>query len=211
MSAAPGWYPQPDGRERYWDGAAWTEQMRDPGADERAGRPAWYRTRTALGVGAGLLGLVLGTSLGSGDDADVDDLTAQIQTLRDDAAGLEDEVADAEKAEAAASSDVRQQIAAAVAEAKSRSLKAQRTAVRQAVAKAVAKERAKADARVRAAQQEAAASEPRSLVGDGGGTDPRFGTCGEANDNGYGPYHQGQDAEYDWYTDRDGDGIVCEP
>ena len=40
--------------------------------------------------------------------------------------------------------------------------------------------------------------------------DPQFGTCGEANDAGYGPYYQGMDPEYDWYRDRDGDGAVCE-
>jgi S1-C subfamily serine protease len=40
--------------------------------------------------------------------------------------------------------------------------------------------------------------------------DPRFDTCGEANSNGYGPYVSGIDPEYDWYRDRDGDGIVCE-
>ncbi|MFG1707863.1 thermonuclease family protein [Nonomuraea sp. M3C6] len=43
-----------------------------------------------------------------------------------------------------------------------------------------------------------------------GGTDPRFRTCGEANDAGYGPYVKGKDPEYDWYQDRDGDGVVCE-
>ena len=41
-------------------------------------------------------------------------------------------------------------------------------------------------------------------------TDPRFRTCTEAKANGYGPYYQGQDPEYHWYTDRDGDGVVCE-
>lgn len=42
------------------------------------------------------------------------------------------------------------------------------------------------------------------------GTDPRFDTCGDAIAAGYGPYHQGQDPEYDWYRDADSDGIVCE-
>lgn len=28
-AAAPGWYAQADGTERLWDGAAWTEQIRD--------------------------------------------------------------------------------------------------------------------------------------------------------------------------------------
>ena len=40
--------------------------------------------------------------------------------------------------------------------------------------------------------------------------DPHFDTCGEANDAGYGPYVSGKDPEYDWYQDRDHDGIVCE-
>lgn len=42
------------------------------------------------------------------------------------------------------------------------------------------------------------------------GLDPRFGTCAEANDHGYGPYVRGSDPEYDWYIDADSDGIVCE-
>jgi hypothetical protein len=42
------------------------------------------------------------------------------------------------------------------------------------------------------------------------GTDPRFDTCAEAIDNGYGPYYRGQDPEYDWYRDADSDGVVCE-
>ena len=43
-----------------------------------------------------------------------------------------------------------------------------------------------------------------------GRTDPRFDTCTKAKAAGYGPYLSGQDAEYDWYQDRDGDGRVCE-
>ncbi len=42
-------------------------------------------------------------------------------------------------------------------------------------------------------------------------TDPRHGTCAEANAHGLGPYVRGIDPEYDWYQDRDGDGRVCEP
>jgi len=48
-----------------------------------------------------------------------------------------------------------------------------------------------------------------SSTGDSG-LDPRFGTCKEAISNGYGPYYYGVDPEYDWYNDRDSDGIVCE-
>jgi endonuclease YncB( thermonuclease family) len=42
------------------------------------------------------------------------------------------------------------------------------------------------------------------------GTDPRFGSCREATANGYGPYVAGQDPEYGWYRDGDGDGVNCE-
>lgn len=44
----------------------------------------------------------------------------------------------------------------------------------------------------------------------GNGDDPRFPTCSAAIAAGYGPYYLGIDPEYDWYIDRDGDGIVCE-
>lgn len=40
--------------------------------------------------------------------------------------------------------------------------------------------------------------------------DPLFDTCAQAKRNGYGPYVQGSDYEYDFYDDRDNDGIVCE-
>ncbi|MEU8347373.1 excalibur calcium-binding domain-containing protein [Spirillospora sp. NPDC048832] len=42
------------------------------------------------------------------------------------------------------------------------------------------------------------------------GLDPRFRTCAQANAAGYGPYVKGADPEYDWYQDRDQDGIDCE-
>ena len=32
MSAPAGWYPTPEGHERYWDGTAWTDQVRSPDA-----------------------------------------------------------------------------------------------------------------------------------------------------------------------------------
>jgi len=51
---------------------------------------------------------------------------------------------------------------------------------------------------------------PPKSSGSGGGTDPQFRTCGDANAAGYGPYYQGKDPEYAWYTDSDHDGIVCE-
>jgi hypothetical protein len=46
-------------------------------------------------------------------------------------------------------------------------------------------------------------------TGGTGDTDPRFGTCAEANAHGYGNYAR-VDSEYDWYIDGDGDGVACE-
>lgn len=40
-------------------------------------------------------------------------------------------------------------------------------------------------------------------------TDPRFDTCADAIDAGYGPYRRGE-PEYSWYRDADGDGVICE-
>ena len=39
--------------------------------------------------------------------------------------------------------------------------------------------------------------------------DPIYSTCTEAKANGYGPYTK-TDPEFGHYTDRDGDGVVCE-
>jgi hypothetical protein len=41
-------------------------------------------------------------------------------------------------------------------------------------------------------------------------SDPRFDTCGAANAAGFGPYQRGIDPEYEWYIDRDRDGVACE-
>lgn len=46
--------------------------------------------------------------------------------------------------------------------------------------------------------------------GAAGSTDPRFDYCYQAVAAGYGPYYRGRDPEYYWYTDGDGDGVVCE-
>jgi hypothetical protein len=41
--------------------------------------------------------------------------------------------------------------------------------------------------------------------------DPRYAYCYVAKaHNAHTPYYKGKDPEYDWYTDRDGDGVVCE-
>lgn len=55
------------------------------------------------------------------------------------------------------------------------------------------------------------ASVPATQGGGGSTkTDPRFATCTAAIAAGYGPYEKGKSPEYWWYSDRDGDGVVCE-
>ena len=49
MTAPAGWYPQPDGRERWWDGAAWTPHERAVPAPPQA--PV-ADSRTAAAVAA---------------------------------------------------------------------------------------------------------------------------------------------------------------
>lgn len=39
--------------------------------------------------------------------------------------------------------------------------------------------------------------------------DPRFPGCADAGAAGFGPYTEGQDVEYAWYPDADGDGVAC--
>ena len=50
---------------------------------------------------------------------------------------------------------------------------------------------------------------PPAPVSDGV-LDTDYGTCAIARANGAGPYISGVDPEYEWYTDRDKDGMVCE-
>ncbi|WP_193746359.1 GmrSD restriction endonuclease domain-containing protein [Demequina aestuarii] len=51
-------------------------------------------------------------------------------------------------------------------------------------------------------------AEPEMAGGDA--ADPDMGTCKAAVAAGYGPYRQGEDPEYAYYRDADGDGQVCE-
>lgn len=92
-----------------------------------------------------------------------------------------------------------------------------RASQRKAVVAAKARVRASASVRqeraVAAAVKQAkadAASQSAPPPSTSAGTDPRFSYCYEANDAGFGDYVRGQDPEYDWYSDNDDDGIVCE-
>lgn len=188
---------------------------------------AWSRRR--VGIVAGIAGLVLGIGIGIGASGSESsgiaaagkqfaaaDLDAAVAAAVTDAE--EEFAAEREQTESLAADEiarVEDELDAVKAQAEADLLAAARTAKarqRRAVAKAVAGEKRRADARVAAAK----ASQPQSLAGvssgtaSGSGADPRFSWCYEANDAGYGPYYQGGDAEYDWYDDAYGDGVVCE-
>jgi hypothetical protein len=75
MSTPAGWYPQSDGRQRYWDGAQWTEHFA-PGTAEAAApaaaapkaKRAWYAKKRVL-IPAGIVALaIVGSALGGGGD-----------------------------------------------------------------------------------------------------------------------------------------------
>lgn len=54
-AAAPGWYDDGSGRQRYWDGTAWTDQYSVPVAAAPARRKVW----PWLVAGGGVLALIL--------------------------------------------------------------------------------------------------------------------------------------------------------
>lgn len=68
-SAAPGWYPDGSGADRYWDGATWTNEVSDAPLDSKADpKKAKRRTpRWAMSTATGVLGLILGLMFGGGD------------------------------------------------------------------------------------------------------------------------------------------------
>lgn len=61
MNSAPGWYPDPgDGtRERWWDGSAWTERVRSPGAPDQAFAKARSRERAVAIIGGAVAVLIV--------------------------------------------------------------------------------------------------------------------------------------------------------
>jgi hypothetical protein len=157
-------------------------------------RSRWFGKAT-VGVGAGLTGLIIGLASAGDTEAAKDDAEKDAQAKIARIQGQTDDLVAEAKQEALADEQeaIDEAVTAAVAEEKARRAKL----VKKAVAEAV--KETKADLK--------AAAEPKTLASS---TDPRFDTCGAANAAGYGNYRRGSDPEYEWYDDRDNDGVVCE-
>jgi hypothetical protein len=56
QSAAPGWYPQPDGRLAYWDGSAWTATA--PVPPPVMGAPVATKQGNGLSIAAIVMGVL---------------------------------------------------------------------------------------------------------------------------------------------------------
>ena len=63
MNTPAGWYPQPDGQQRYWDGQQWTGYFAPgvvPLAPPAGGLKGWFMRRQVENtIGAALLMLLL--------------------------------------------------------------------------------------------------------------------------------------------------------
>lgn len=75
MSQTPaGWYPQADGRQRYWDGQQWTEHFAPAQGTVPAPAPAaapkraWYAKKRVIIPGALLALAIVGSAMGGGGD-----------------------------------------------------------------------------------------------------------------------------------------------
>lgn len=172
-----------------------------------------FWTRVKVGALASVVGLLVGVGVGGGetpeepraDSSDLRSATVDVEAEIDEAVA---ELVTEHEAELSAQES---RLVAAVTAAEKAAKKAARAEIRQVKQAA---ERARKRAVQQAVQaerdrQQEVASPPDQNVVDTS-TDPRFSYCYEANAAGYGPYRRGSDPEYDWYQDRDNDGIVCE-
>ncbi|GGO84161.1 hypothetical protein GCM10011584_01060 [Nocardioides phosphati] len=179
-----------------------------------------FWTRAKVGTASGVLGLALGAGLGAAGQPTVDAKNPDVKALVSagvdkKTATLDDQVAELRDQLDKANADA--EVAAAEADHQLAAVKAHAKAAARKAAAAAAK--AKAEAVRKAAAAERAKAKPAPAYGltgsgssgsSGGGSDPLFDTCAEANAHGYGSYREGSDPEYSHYQDRDHDGVVCE-
>lgn len=227
MAAQAGWYDDATlpGQERYWDGEAWTEQVK-PKAQQPQRRKRAVRLPfvIAIGVGALLLGVAIG---GGGADpkesAEYLEVSKELVVAEDASAELAEETAALERQLESLADEVAQ-------------LADQQQAVVDAEAAIAARETA-ADERDAALQQregdvqgretavqsrESAAAAPRSQSAPPAAQpappaaqpvapapSAYYENCTAARNAGAAPVRSG-DPGYGRHLDRDGDGVGCE-
>lgn len=173
MNNAPaGWYPQGDGRQRYWDGQSWTEHFAPitqesiggaaapPLSVQGVSRPhrAWFKKKRVV-VPAGLLvGFI---AIGALTDTETDVPTQATAAQPSVAAGRATETAAPSKTLTAAEKAKAEADAKAKAEAEA---KAKAKADADAKAKAAAEEKAKAKADAEAKAKAAAEAKARAAA-----------------------------------------------
>ncbi len=204
----PGWYRQGD-LLRWWDGAEWSDATRPlPAAAAAVARPAQRSQgrRVLAFIGVAALAFLIGVAVGTVGDAEGE--TAARPTPPTPSPTPSPTVATTSTpTEPPQIARLKSSLAAQEKELDKRetALDSQASKLEQRAAKLktrLAKVKAREEA-VESAEDDQESAEPDS------GMDPIFDTCGEANDNGYGPYSS-DEPEYPHYDDRDNDGLVCE-
>ncbi|MGJ9412568.1 excalibur calcium-binding domain-containing protein [Aeromicrobium sp. CF4.19] len=152
-----------------------------------------------IGLTAGVVGLIVGVGFGGTD----------VETIERDAQASADERIDEVEDEAAKEvrllrGELDEQIDSAVTDAVDEAVAEEKAKRSRLIKKAVTKAVDETTSEMEAQQL---VSQPETVEDS---TDPQFDTCGAANAAGYGNYREGADPEYDWYQDRDNDGVVCE-
>jgi hypothetical protein len=160
MSTAPaGWYPQEDGRQRYWDGQQWTEQFAPGGSPNMQQQDAhvpqavsgskrpWFKKKRVL-IPAGVIALtIIGSALTPDDPTTPVAATSSASNASDSTATPSNTQKPVDPAAAAAKTK-------ADAEAKAKAAAdAKAAAAAKAKADAAAKAKAAADAKAKAAAE----------------------------------------------------------
>ena len=105
MSTPAGWYPQPDGQQRYWDGQQWTENFA-PGTPlvtpPVARRRNWFLRHKILSAIGALLLIGMFSNLASGGNKSVTIAPVTAPTSATVLPGFDAAVLAAEAAQAAA-------------------------------------------------------------------------------------------------------------
>jgi len=227
MSAPAGWYPQPDGQQRYWDGELWTENFApgvSPAKSQVAPRRNWFlRHKILTAIGALLLlamfsGFADGGSTKSVTIATVADSVATSATpdqAAADQAAADQAAADQAAADQAAADQVAADQAAAdqVAADQAAAAKAMEAAKAKAATAAKAKAAAAQAAAAQAAAAEVAAAEVAAAEAAAAAAAPAesvyYENCTAARAAGAAPIMRGEPG-YASKLDRDNDGIACE-